>query len=263
MTILDKIIAEKRKEVAVLKEKISISTLEKSPFFKRDTLSLETSLLAANSTGIIAEYKRKSPSKGLINGINTIQEVTLGYLDAGVAAQSILTDTSFFGGLNDDLLSARVLNKSLPILRKDFMVDEFQIVESKAMGADVILLIAACLTRQELKNFGALATDLGLSVLYEVHSQEELDKIELQDKIIGINNRNLKTFEVDLEHSIQLASQIPDSCIKVSESGISSPQTILDLKKHGFKGFLIGENFMKTTNPGAACKAFIQQLDRS
>ena len=163
--------------------------------------------------------------------------------------------------MNADLLKARTINTSVPILRKDFIVDEFQIIESKSLGADVILLIAACLTTEEIQNFGALAGSLGLSVLYEVHSQEELDKIDLHDKIIGINNRNLNTFEVDLEHSIQLASQIPDSCIKVSESGISSPQTILDLKKHGFKGFLIGENFMKTSNPGLACQAFIQQLN--
>jgi len=260
MTILDKIIAAKRVDVERLKAASSIRTLEKMPLFERNTISLESALLAEHSSGIIAEYKRKSPSKGLINGVSTISEVTEAYLNAGVAAQSILTDTDFFGGLNTDLSTARVINKTHPILRKDFVVDEFQIVESKALGADVILLIAACLTGQELKDFGALAGSLGLSVLYEVHNQEELDKIELENKIIGINNRNLKTFEVDLEHSIQLASQIPDSCIKVSESGISSPQTILDLKKHGFKGFLIGENFMKTSNPGNACQSFIKQI---
>jgi len=260
MTILDKIIAEKRTHVARLKMNTSFKTLEEMPLFGRDTISLESALLASDSSGIIAEYKRKSPSKGLINGVNTINEVTEGYLNAGVAAQSILTDTEFFGGLNEDLSMARTINTSTPILRKDFVVDEFQIIESKALGADVVLLIAACLTADELKHFGALASSLGLSVLYEVHNQQELDKIELADKIIGINNRNLKTFEVDLEHSMQLASQIPDSCIKVSESGISTAQTILDFKKEGFKGFLVGENFMKTNNPGMSCKSFIQQL---
>ena len=260
MTILDKIIAAKRIEIAALKKNTSIAILEDSAMFQRQVNSLESALLAKGSSGIIAEYKRKSPSKGLINGVSSIQEVTEGYLKAGVAAQSILTDADFFGGMNEDLLKARTINKNTPILRKDFIVDEFQIIESKSLGADVILLIAACLTKQELKNFGALANDLGLSVLYEVHTQQELDKIELENKIIGINNRNLKTFEVDLEHSIKLASQIPSSCIKVSESGISSPQTILDLKQHGFKGFLIGENFMKTANPGLACNHFIQQL---
>jgi len=260
MTILDKIIQAKRFDVAALKKISTIAMLEKTEMFQRQTNSLEDSLLAEDSSGIIAEYKRKSPSKGMINGVSSIQEVTEGYLKAGVAAQSILTDTDFFGGMNEDLLKARTINTSVPILRKDFIVDEFQIVESKSLGADVILLIAACLTKEELKSFGALAKNLGLSVLYEVHTQQELDKIELDNKIIGINNRNLKTFEVDLEHSIQLASQIPSSCIKVSESGISNPQTILDLKQHGFKGFLIGENFMKTANPGLACTDFIQQL---
>ncbi|MBL4746941.1 MAG: indole-3-glycerol phosphate synthase TrpC [Flavobacteriaceae bacterium] len=260
MTILDKIIQKKRLEVIALKKTSSIAMLESSVLFHSPVNSLETALLAKNSSGIIAEYKRKSPSKGVINGHSSIQEVTEGYLKSGVAAQSILTDTGFFGGMNEDLIKARAINTNVPILRKDFIVDEFQIVESKALGADVILLIAACLTSEELKNFGTLAGNLGMSVLYEVHSQEELDKIDLHDKIIGINNRNLKTFEVDLEHSIQLASQIPESCLKVSESGISSPQTILDLKKHGFKGFLIGENFMKTSHPGAACQAFIQQI---
>ena len=148
----------------------------------------------------------------------------------------------------------------IPILRKDFIIDAFQIVEAKAIGADAILLIAAYLTKQELKNYGKLAEDLGLEVLYEVHNKEELDKIELDNKIIGINNRNLKTFEVDLEHSIQLANQIPNSCIKVSESGLSNPRVITGLKEYGFQGFLIGENFMKTENPGLSCQAFINQL---
>jgi indole-3-glycerol phosphate synthase len=157
-------------------------------------------------------------------------------------------------------MQARAVNDSTPILRKDFIVDGFQIVEAKAIGADVILLIAACLTKEELKNYGKLAEDLGLDVLYEVHSKEELDKIDLDHKIIGINNRNLKTFEVDLEHSIELASQIPSSCIKVSESGISDPRIITGLKEYGFQGFLIGENFMKSEDPGYACQEFISQI---
>ena len=150
-----------------------------------------------------------------------------------------------------DLMEARVINQQKPILRKDFIVDGFQIVEAKAIGADVVLLIAACLTKQEIKNYGQLATDLGLEVLYEVHAKEDLDKInDLENKIIGINNRNLKTFEVDLENSIALANQIPDTSIKVSESGISDPRIIMGLKEYGFQGFLIGETFMKTENPG-------------
>jgi indole-3-glycerol phosphate synthase len=232
-----------------------------SPSFGRTTFSLKKSLLEVGSTGIIAEFKRQSPSKGIINDKATIAEVTNGYLDANVAAQSILTDTSFFGGTMADLMEARVLNKQKPILRKDFIVDGFQIVESKAIGADVILLIAACLTSTELKNFGNLATDLGMEVLYEVHTQEDLDKInDLDNKIIGINNRNLKTFEVNLDNSIQLANQISDTSIKVSESGISNPKIITGLKQYGFQGFLIGENFMKEENPGEACQEFISQI---
>tara|TARA_R110001632_G_scaffold83349_3_gene184550 strand:- start:519 stop:1304 length:786 start_codon:yes stop_codon:yes gene_type:complete len=260
MTILDKIIAFKKKEVAKIKADVPVKKLVESPLFQREPLSLRKSLMQVGSTGIIAEFKRQSPSKGVINDKATIEEVTNGYLDANVAAQSILTDTSFFGGTMVDLMKARTINTSKPILRKDFIVDGFQIVEAKAIGADAILLIAACLTKQELKNYGKLAEDLGMEVLYEVHTQEDLDKIELSNKIIGINNRNLKTFEVDLEHSVNLANQIPDDCVKVSESGLSDPRIVTGLKEYGFKGFLIGENFMKTDNPGEACEAFISQI---
>jgi indole-3-glycerol phosphate synthase len=261
MTILDKIITFKKKEIAKIKAEVPVKKLVESPKFDRKCLSLKRELLDPFSTGIIAEFKRQSPSKGIINDKATIAEVTNGYLDANVAAQSILTDTSFFGGTMADLMEARVINQLKPILRKDFVVDGFQIVEAKAIGADVILLIAACLTKEELKNFGNLATDLGLEVLYEVHTKEDLDKInDLDNKIIGINNRNLKTFEVDLENSIKLASQIPDSCVKISESGISDPRIIMGLKEYGFQGFLIGETFMKEENPGEACQNFINQL---
>lgn len=260
MNILDKIIAYKKQEVALLKKEVQIEKLVKSPGFKRTPISLKEALTMKGSTGVIAEFKRQSPSKGIINDKATIEDVTLGYLEAKVAAQSILTDTHFFGGTILDLMKARSVQDLTPILRKDFIVDGFQIVEAKAIGADAILLIAACLTKEELKNYGKLAEDLGLDVLYEVHNQEELDKIELDNKIIGINNRNLKTFKVDLEHSIQLAKQIPDSCIKVSESGLSDPRIITGLKEFGFQGFLIGENFMKTEDPGFACQEFISQI---
>ena len=260
MNILDKIRAHKKQEVAQLRKEVQIEKLVKSPNFKRTPLSLKKSLLSVGSTGIIAEFKRQSPSKGIINDLVTIEDVTNGYLDAKVAAQSILTDTHFFGGNIMDVIKARSVQDSTPILRKDFIIDGFQIVESKAIGADVILLIAAYLTKEELKNYGKLAKDLGLEVLYEVHNQEELDKIELNNKIIGINNRNLKTFKVDLEHSIELASQIPDTCIKVSESGLNDPRIVTGLKEYGFQGFLIGESFMKTENPGQACKEFIDQI---
>ena len=260
MDILDKIIAHKKKEIAQLKSEVTIEKLIKSPNFNRTPISLKEALTVKNSTGIIAEFKRKSPSKGVINDKVDVVEVTQGYLQANVAAQSILTDIKFFGGNIVDVMQARTVNDITPILRKDFIVDGFQVVEAKAIGADAILLIASCLTKQEIKNYGKLAEDLGLEVLYEVHNQEELDKIELDNKIIGINNRNLKTFEVDLEHSIELASQIPDSCIKVSESGLSDPRVITGLKEYGFQGFLIGENFMKTSDPGFACQEFISQI---
>jgi indole-3-glycerol phosphate synthase len=261
MTILDKIIAFKKTEIAKIKAEVHIKKLVESPNFGREVFSLRKSLLEVGSTGIIAEFKRQSPSKGIINDTATIADVTNGYLDANVAAQSILTDTSFFGGSMADLMEARVINQQKPILRKDFIVDGFQIVEAKAIGADVILLIASCLTKTELKNYGQLAVDLGLEVLYEVHTQEDLDKInDLDNKIIGINNRNLNTFEVDLENSIKLVNQIPDSSLKISESGISDPKIIMGLKEYGFQGFLIGENFMNKENPGEACLEFISQL---
>ena len=261
MTILDKIIAFKKTEIAKIKAEVHIKKLVESPNFGREVFSLKKSLLEVGSTGIIAEFKRQSPSKGIINDTATIADVTNGYLDANVAAQSILTDTSFFGGSMADLMEARVINQQKPILRKDFIVDGFQIVEAKAIGADVILLIASCLTKTELKNYGQLAVDLGLEVLYEVHTQEDLDKInDLDNKIIGINNRNLNTFEVDLENSIKLVNQIPDSSLKISESGISDPKIIMGLKEFGFQGFLIGESFMKTENPGEACQEFISQI---
>ena len=261
MTILDKIIAFKKKEIAKIKAEVPVKKLVESPSFGRTVFSLKKSLLEVGSTGIIAEFKRQSPSKGIINDKATIADVTNGYLDANVAAQSILTDTSFFGGTMADLMEERCINQQKPILRKNFIVDGFQIVEAKAIGADVILLIAACLTEKELKNYGQLATDLGMEVLYEVHTQQDLNKInDLDDKIIGINNRNLKTFEVDLEHSIKLASQIPTTCLKISESGISDPRIISGLKEYGFQGFLIGENFMNQENPGEACQAFINQI---
>jgi indole-3-glycerol phosphate synthase len=261
MTILDKIIAFKKTEIAKIKAEVPVKKLVESPNFGREVFSLKKSLLEVGSTGIIAEFKRQSPSKGILNDTATIAEVTNGYLDANVAAQSILTDTSFFGGTMADLMEARVINQQKPILRKDFIVDGFQIVEAKAIGADVILLIASCLTSEELKNYGNLAADIGLEVLYEVHTQADLDRInDLDHKIIGINNRNLKTFEVDLENSMKLADQIPDTCIKISESGISDPRIITGLKEYGFQGFLIGESFMKEENPGAACQEFISQI---
>jgi indole-3-glycerol phosphate synthase len=258
MTILDKIIAEKYKEVEDIKHLISTRQLEKKKGFLRTPFSLKESLTKHGSSGIIAEFKRKSPSKGIINNTVSVEEVTTGYFDAGVAGLSILTDRNFFGGSPIDIISARDIN--LPILRKDFIVDEYQVIEAKAMGADVILLIAACLEKTTIQNLARCAKSLGLEILLELHAHEELEKIVDEVDMVGVNNRNLKDFKVDLQHSISLAKQLPDKFIKVSESGIDSIDTIKLLKKEGFQGFLIGENFMKTDNPGDACREFIKNL---
>ncbi len=260
MHILDKIISFKKREVEKVKMEVPVKSLVQSPNFNRNPLSLSAALTQEFSTGIIAEFKRKSPSKGIINDTATVEEVTTGYIDAGVAAQSVLTDISFFGGSVVDLMQARNTNSTHPILRKDFIVDPYQIVEAKAIGADAILLIASYLTSKELKNYANLAQDLGMEVLFEVHQKEDLDKFELEDRIIGVNNRDLTTFKVDLENSISLSQSLPESAIKVSESGISDPKIITGLKAYGFEGFLIGEHFMKEENPSRACKKFMNQL---
>jgi len=257
MTILDKIIAYKRQEILDNQNIKSIQELEKSIYFNVPTKSLKKAI--HTKSGIIAEFKRKSPSKGIINDFSKVAEVILGYEKAGVSGLSILTDTHFFGGTTQDVLDARKVN-SQPILRKDFIVSEYQIIEAKAMGADVILLIASVLTKEEIKHFTGFAHNLGLEVLFEVHTQEELEKYIPEINLVGINNRNLKTFEVDFENSIKLSKQLPSNTIKVAESGISDFKNIIELKKHGFEGFLIGENFMKTKNPELACTEFIQNL---
>jgi indole-3-glycerol phosphate synthase len=259
MTILDKIVKDKRKEVALKKGHIPIYLLEQIPFFERQTISLAKKL-RQSSTGIIAEFKRRSPSKSVINNTATVEDVAFGYQTAGVCGMSILTDEIYFGGTLDDLLSARE-NCNLPLLRKDFIIDEYQILEAKAFGADVILLIAAILSKAEIKQFSELAKSLNLNVLLEVHNEEELQKsIMTSLDMIGVNNRNLKTFEVSTQISKDLSTLIPNEFVKVSESGISNIKTIKELQPYGYQGFLIGENFMKTNNPGVSAKIFIDKL---
>ena len=259
MTILDKIIDYKKQEVAQLSERVPIKLLEGSEFFQKECISLKQQITQKDKSGIIAEFKRQSPSKGIINQDADVAETTQGYLDAGASGLSILTDTNFFGGKNEDVIAAKKLNLG-PILRKDFTVSEYQIIEAKSIGADAILLIAAVLTKKEIKQFTTLAHQLGLEILLEVHTQEELDKYTPEINLVGINNRNLKTFEVDFENSIRLAAQLPAGTVKIAESGISDYKNIIELKKHGFEGFLIGENFMKTSNPAQACKKFIENI---
>jgi indole-3-glycerol phosphate synthase len=258
MNILEAIIARKKIEVEERKASTPVGVLRQSELYARPRISLKQFLLDESRTGIIAEFKRRSPSKGSINENADVVEVTTAYANNGASALSVLTDELFFGGSTDDLIKARI--NQIPILRKDFMIDEYQIEEAKAMGADVILLIAACLTPDEVKRLAAYAKELGLEVLLELHAEDELEHICDETEIIGINNRDLKTFTVDIERSLRMAEQIPVDKIKVAESGISSAENILLFKEHGFKGFLIGENFMKEENPGKAFEKFISGL---
>ncbi|MBL4663373.1 MAG: indole-3-glycerol phosphate synthase TrpC [Flavobacteriaceae bacterium] len=259
MSILEQITSYKKQEVAARKLAFPISVLEQSLYFSIETNSM-TDALRNSKTGIIAEHKRRSPSKAVINDKILLPEVVLGYKKAQAAVISVLTDTKFFGGSLDDLLLARQC-VSTPLLRKEFIVDPYQIYEAKAYGADAILLIAACLSEKQIREYSSLAKELKLDVLLEVHNSEELKK-SLHDTVdmLGVNNRNLNTFEVSIEISKKLSVAIPDDFIKVSERGISSIKTIKELKPFGFKGFLIGEHFMKTERPGESALEFIQQL---
>lgn len=257
MNILEKIIAHKKNEVAEKSSLVPTKLLEKSIYFDSQVVSMKKYITRADKTGIIAEFKRKSPSKGDINPSASVETVTIGYMQAGASALSILTDKEFFGGKNEDLTLARKFN-FCPILRKDFIIDEYQIIEAKSIGADCILLIAAALEPKRLKKLAAFAQSLGLEVLMEVHDGEELEKtLNEHLDLVGVNNRSLKTFEVSLETSFGLVDKIPSEFIKISESGISQPETLFELKKAGFDGFLIGENFMKSSRPHQAALNFM------
>lgn len=258
MNILDKITDHKRTEVSRRKAERGVALLEESPLFARQPFSLQQSLLDVSKTGIIAEFKRRSPSKGVINGEADVVAVTKAYAEGGASGLSVLTDEAFFGGSDQDLLQAR--SNAIPLLRKEFIVDEYQIVEAKSIGADAILLIAACLTPAEVKQFSRTARQLGLEVLLELHAEEELGHVCDETALVGINNRNLKTFGVDIEHSLRMAAMIPGEKTKVAESGISSIENLLLFKQHGFQGFLIGETFMKQPDPTIAFAAFVNQL---
>lgn len=258
--ILDKIVARKREEVMEAKAHRPVAELEKLNLFKREPLSLADFLRDKNRNGIIAEFKRKSPSKGIINDKVSVEEVVKGYEAAGASAISVLTDHDFFMGHERDLLAARAA-VYVPLLRKDFMVDEYQIIEAKAIGADVVLLIAAVLSPDEIARLGALAKLLGLSVLLEVHNLDELQRsLHSSVDVVGVNNRNLNDFTISVHTSFELVKHIPDEFLKVSESAISDPKIINQLKAAGFDGFLIGENFMKTENPGKAIREFVNEM---
>lgn len=260
MNILDTIKAKKLQEVAHLKAQFTTSLLEKQPLFTLATHSLRKAIESSVTGGIIAEFKRKSPAKGNINLDSNVVEVTQGYATAGVSGLSVLTDVDFFGAKKNDFELARK-NNTIPMLRKDFIIDEYQIIQSKAMGADVILLIAKILTKKQMQSYTNLAHELGMEVFLETQNEAEiLENMDLNFDLIGINNRNLNSFEVSVENSIKLAQILPKSSIKIAESGIQSTETIKLLKANGFQGFLIGEYFMKEENPAEKCKNLIQQL---
>jgi indole-3-glycerol phosphate synthase len=262
MDILEKIIAAKKIEIENAKKINSISFFENQKGFHRTPYSLKKRLKEGILPGIIAEYKRKSPSKGIINDSAKPEETGKGYELAGVAGISCLTDKEFFAG-DPKFLEAIRAAVEIPILRKDFIIDEYQIIEGKAIGADVVLLIAECLDRDSLYHLTKMAHSLDMEVLLEIHTPKQLDKIiELPD-IIGVNNRDLTTFEVSIQHSLDLIHQLPAECARISESGISNVEAILTLKKAGFEGFLIGEYFMRESNPGQACQQFIEKLAAS
>lgn len=258
MNILDKIIANKKTEVALHKAQFPIEHLLDPSFMERECVSFKNAIRNSDS-GIIAEFKRKSPSKGWIHPDARVESIIPEYTSGGAAAISVLTDQEFFGGNLNDLKRARELTH-IPILRKDFIIDEYQILQAKAFGADCILLIASALTQDEIKHFTLLARSIGIEVLIEVHEKKELDSIIITPDLIGVNNRNLKTFETSVDTSLMLYDDLPDEVIKISESGISSTESVYKLRQAGYDGFLMGENFMKEVSPGDVLKSFCQQI---
>jgi indole-3-glycerol phosphate synthase len=259
-TILDRIIADKREEVVLLKKALPLSELKRRIDSDYRNNSLSKALSAEGASGIIAEFKRRSPSKGIINDKLHPSPVAKGYADAGASGLSVLTDEKYFGGFNIDLSDAREANPNIPILRKDFMIDEFQIYEARMLKADVILLIAAVLGKSEIADFTSIAHELGMEVLLELHDEIEIEKIDDRVDMIGINNRNLKDFSVNIQRSLKLLERLPQKAMKISESGLSDPEIVNHLRSNGFSGFLMGENFMKANDPAKACRDFIQRL---
>lgn len=258
--ILQEIVATKRAEIDRRKRETDLQALYRQAETPRTTRHSLREALRSSSTGIISEFKRRSPSKGWINRDADVQSVVRAYQQAGATALSVLTDTPYFGGTDDDLRAARQAC-SLPILRKDFTIDEFQLVESRVLGADAVLLIAAALTREQCRRFAEIAHQLELEVLLEIHDQSELDYYSEYVDVLGVNNRNLGSFHTDVANSFRLIEQMPQEATPISESGISNPDTVKELRAIGFKGFLIGENFMKTDAPGDSLKSFINALN--
>lgn len=260
--VLDEIVAHKRLEVAAFKEQLPPSRLYQlvEGIVEMPQPSMRQALLDS-PTGIIAEFKRKSPSKGWIKEEGNANEIPLSYQKNGASAISILTDEKYFGGKDDFIKVARESGVTIPILYKNFIIDEYQLFQARLCGASAVLLIAADLSLVECKSLIRLSHELGLEVLLEMHEERELDYAELEPDMYGINNRNLGTFVTDVQNSFRLASRLPNDVCKVSESGISHPDTVKMLKMAGFNGFLIGENFMRTDNPGQSLQEFISKLN--
>jgi indole-3-glycerol phosphate synthase len=259
MNLLAEITARKKQEVAETRKKCPPEALREMPWYTRERVSLVSRLLVPGSSQVIAEIKRASPSRGLLFNDLDVLEVAKGYEDAGVSGISILTDYEGFKGSIDDILQVRE-HVSCPILRKEFIVDPYQIDEARAIGADVVLIIASALSPEHARDLSRYAKELGMEVLFEVHDVSELEShSNPYADIVGVNNRNLKTLDIDLETSFLLASKIPDGVVRISESGISDPAVIARLRGAGYQGFLIGENFMKTGTPAKACKDFIEK----
>lgn len=258
MDILEKIVASKKEEVRIRKQLNPVRKLEKSAFFDRDISSFYNALEKPGPS-VIGEFKRKSPSKGVINSTSGVKQVARGYEEAGVSAMSILTDTEFFGGDNNDLSEVAAFT-GLPLLRKDFIIDEYQVIESKSIGASAILLIGSILSKPESERLTNLAFSLGMDVLFEIHDEKDLEIMNHNIRIVGVNNRDLRTFKIDMENSPDLLKQLPDDCLKVAESGF---QTISDVKmmfSRGYDAFLIGERFMRSEDPGKSASEFINGL---
>ena len=261
-TILDNILREKRREIAIEKKTVSLEQLRESLYYSRPRLSMSRSLTQTAPAGIIAEFKRRSPSKGFIHEHANPATVIGGYARKGAAACSVLTDRSFFGGSASDLAAARQAATDTPLLRKDFTIDPYQLHQAAAWGADAVLLIAAALDRQECRELACQARELKLEVLLEVHNEEELAYISPEVNMVGVNNRDLRTFRTDVQTSLRLAGAIPQGVVRVTESGIDAPQTVSRLKAAGYDGFLIGELFMREADPAGALETFLADVDQ-
>lgn len=261
MNILEQIVGRKHQEVIGQKSSVSISYLEKSCFFWSECRSFRKCLLQDGSAGIIAEFKRRSPSAGIINADAIPAETGIAYQNAGASAVSVLTDHDFFGGSLADLTDVRE-SIDLPVLRKEFIIDEYQVVESKSIGADAILLISGIIPDKALDSLFTLATSLGMEVLVEIHDEKDISSIPHKAGLVGINSRNLSDFSVNKSSVARLIKKLPSGLTIIAESGIRSVTDYHFLRDAGFDGFLIGEHFMRNDDPGAACKSFVDSIVR-